>query len=312
MTNYLKKFGWSVQSLALLLVVGLFMVLTLTEVVQRLTVVPTQFAPIEKREMRLAANPKIGFEPIPKFPAQKSMDLYGFVLTSNRLGFRDRDHDVQKPSGVSRILVLGDSAAQGIFIPKDEDIFPALLEKYLKERELNAEVLNFSVIGYNTQQEVETLKDKGLAFNPDLVILAYCLNDRHRVDGGIYDELIFGTSVTSQIDQDTVEEYLGVLSKLSQDHKFKALVVMLPDFAAVDKGEKPYPFESEHEKMRQITESKGCLFLDLLPECIQFKKDNPNSMLGFDGWHPRAEGHRFIADAIAKYIINNNFIRGEQ
>jgi lysophospholipase L1-like esterase len=51
-------------------------------------------------------------------------------------------------------------------------------------------VLNFGVSGYNTQQEVEMLKAKGLRYDPDLVILAYCLNDRERNDGGIYFQLL--------------------------------------------------------------------------------------------------------------------------
>jgi hypothetical protein len=37
--------------------------------------------------------------------------------------------------------------------------------------------VNMSVPGYNTVMEVEALKEKGLRFQPDLVILGYCGND---------------------------------------------------------------------------------------------------------------------------------------
>ena len=49
----------------------------------------------------------------------------------------------------------------------------------------NTEVLNFGVSGYNTQQEVETLREKGLRYSPDLVVLAVCVNDALSHAGGI-------------------------------------------------------------------------------------------------------------------------------
>jgi lysophospholipase L1-like esterase len=112
--------------------------------------------------------------------------MIDFEGKANSLGFRDREHAVAKPAGVYRILVLGDSIVQGLSVANREDLFTSVLE-----RELDAdapgrfEVLNFGVSGYNTQQEVETLRDKGLRYSPDLVVLAYCLNDTY-LDSGPY------------------------------------------------------------------------------------------------------------------------------
>ena len=39
------------------------------------------------------------------------------------------------------------------------------------------EVLNMGVEGYNSIQELEVLKVKTIKYNPDLVIVYYCLND---------------------------------------------------------------------------------------------------------------------------------------
>jgi hypothetical protein len=36
------------------------------------------------------------------------------------------------------------------------------------------EVLNMAVPGYNTAMEVETLKARGLAYEPDVVVVGYC------------------------------------------------------------------------------------------------------------------------------------------
>ncbi|HXU28969.1 MAG TPA: GDSL-type esterase/lipase family protein [Thermoanaerobaculia bacterium] len=140
---------------------------------------------------QLARNPKIGFEPIPAFSTSEvTNDLVGFAGKANRLGFRDREHEVAKPLGVFRILVLGDSVGQGLKVPRYEDTFPALLEARLQRRGVNAEVINLSVTGYNTQQEVETLAEKGLRFSPDLVLVAYTLSDRERLDGNIMETLL--------------------------------------------------------------------------------------------------------------------------
>ena len=63
-------------------------------------------------------------------------------------------------------------------IERTAEAFPAQLEQLLKQQGVAAEVLSFAVSGYNTRQEVATLAGRGLAFHPDLVLLAYCLNDR--------------------------------------------------------------------------------------------------------------------------------------
>ena len=140
---------------------------------------------------QLARDPKIGFEPIPAlFTSELTNDLVDYTGKANRLGFRDRDHAVEKPSGVFRIVVLGDSVGLGLNVARREDIFPALLETRLREEGWNAEVINLSVTGYNTQQEVATLAAKGLQYEPDLVLVAYTLSDRERLDGNIMETLL--------------------------------------------------------------------------------------------------------------------------
>ena len=100
-------------------------------------------------------------------------------------GLRDFDYPLAKPDGTYRILVLGDSIAFGYCNPTEfiarDDTFPKVLERRLNDPPLpgieRVEVINLSVSGYDTAQEVEFLRVKGLAFDPDLVLVAYCLND---------------------------------------------------------------------------------------------------------------------------------------
>ncbi len=85
----------------------------------------------------------------------------------NAAGFRDRDFPREKPAGVFRILVVGDSHAFGFGVPLDKH-FTKLLEGYFT----NVEVMNLGVSGYGVDQELLVLRDAGFAYNPDLV-LAY-------------------------------------------------------------------------------------------------------------------------------------------
>jgi lysophospholipase L1-like esterase len=104
-----------------------------------------------------------------------------------RPGFRDvsadglRDDPVETPKQRFRILMLGDSLA---FNGDDkDDTFPAHLERALRmdARLASAEVLNAGVQGYTNYQELVYLRKYGIRFEPDLVGVAFVLNDLHRI-----------------------------------------------------------------------------------------------------------------------------------
>jgi lysophospholipase L1-like esterase len=97
----------------------------------------------------------------------------------NALGMRGPETTVAKPAGIRRIAVLGDSIAFGYWVA-EKDAFPRQLELLLavvRGPGPAVEVLNFGVPGYNLDQEIEVLRSKALAFAPDLVVIAFCLND---------------------------------------------------------------------------------------------------------------------------------------
>ncbi len=97
---------------------------------------------------------------------------------ANALGFRGPVISSDKPEGTFRILVLGDSVSFGYAV-KPEEAFPALLEEKLQDLfpEKTIEVVNAGVMGYTTYNEVEWLRNRGMALDPDLVLLSFCLND---------------------------------------------------------------------------------------------------------------------------------------
>src|SRR5579863_5146013 len=149
------------KKLSLTLVAVLISLLACEGLVRLVGAAPKIYA-IRKGRFQLSHNPRIGYEPAPLVYSGDELSFYDYRGSSNRLGYRDRDHELAKPPGVYRIVVLGDSIAAGLRVDRTEDIFPEVLERLLRQRGLNAEVVNLSVSGYNTQQEVETLMERGL------------------------------------------------------------------------------------------------------------------------------------------------------
>jgi len=103
----------------------------------------------------------------------------GVPVRINNLGFRDpRDFSVDKGPGVFRILVLGDSVTFG-HGTLDETTYPYLLEQRLTEwrPEIDWQVWNLAVPGYNTRQELLLLEQVGRRYDPDLVVVGFFPND---------------------------------------------------------------------------------------------------------------------------------------
>lgn len=103
----------------------------------------------------------------------------GVPVRINSLGFRDRrEYQLEKPAGVFRILVLGDSVTFG-HGTLDDTTYPYLLEQRLRRwrPDVNWEVWNLGVPGYNTRQELDYLEEIGPRAKPDVVVVGFFPND---------------------------------------------------------------------------------------------------------------------------------------
>lgn len=181
----------------LLLTISIFLAVAVAEIAVRvLKVPPKRMDPLPLRSYRLASNPAIGYEYQPNYRAtDEPYDASHRGFNFNSSGFRDRERWPAKPPGVFRVIVLGDSTTAGNGVPEFEKIYTAKLEAYLEthsaEDGLEYEVLNMGVGGYHTMQEIETLREKGLAYDPDLVLLLFCFNDFYiNHDGGVFPNLV--------------------------------------------------------------------------------------------------------------------------
>lgn len=284
---------------------------------------------------RLSKNPLIGYELVPHFESDVGGPMLDFRGKANSLGFRDREHPVEKPQGVYRVLVLGDSIVQGLGVPSSDDIFTTVLERTLLEQGNDVEVLNFGVSGYNTLQEVETLREKGLPFASDLIVLVFCVNDTYLDCGGILEylgraelqrtatlglpgmlrksALVRLTSMIlnrhrfnlgDSLGENRVEQAFENLANLSRDFGFTTLVVWFPILAP-----RKYGSDNQlHQMVKMLSELNGFHYYDLSDTMYTHAK---RGKINLDDLHPNADGHHLVGYELASQI-NTRFLRHQE
>jgi lysophospholipase L1-like esterase len=96
----------------------------------------------------------------------------------NEDGFRGPRHARAHPQGAFRIAVLGDSLTFGYGVDESQ-IYTELLGAELAEQGASrpVEVLNFGVGGYNPYNEAALFEGIAAAYQPDLVLVQFCIND---------------------------------------------------------------------------------------------------------------------------------------
>ena len=129
--------------------------------------------------LRPSRHPDLDYEPVPGVVGFN----WGTQILINSYGFRDADYPVERRPGVPRLVVLGDSIAFGSDLVAGRS-FPDLLEPHFESIGRQVEVLNLAVPGYDTLNEVAFFEQVGAEFSPDIVVVAFCINDlgTHSVD----------------------------------------------------------------------------------------------------------------------------------
>jgi lysophospholipase L1-like esterase len=95
----------------------------------------------------------------------------------NGQGMRaNRDYRYEKPAGVRRVVVIGDSFAIGYEV-NVEQTFAMVLERELEKRHPHIEVLNAGVSGYSTAEAALYLERELIKYDPDVVVSSFYEND---------------------------------------------------------------------------------------------------------------------------------------
>jgi hypothetical protein len=150
--------------LVVLSMFGILLVLVVAEFAVRL-VLP-QWAPTRaERVVFWVYDPQLGWAHRPNQQGRFTHPDFSVSVKINSRGLRDREHDL-RPSDKKRMMILGDSFGWGFGV-EQEDRFSEVLER----RQPDWEIINASVSGYSTDQEYLFVKDRGLAYRPDIVLL---------------------------------------------------------------------------------------------------------------------------------------------
>lgn len=128
---------------------------------------------------RFRLSPLLGWEWTPGYQAVEHFKGVDYQMTINDQGLRNEPVTVPKPAGTYRIIALGDSVTEGPGVELEET-FAKILESLLAQEQSDGrmiEVIDAGTGDYGTEQELIWLRERGLSYQPDLVLLNFYLND---------------------------------------------------------------------------------------------------------------------------------------
>lgn len=113
---------------------------------------------------------------LPGVTHRAAKPYYDVTLRANRLGFNDAEHELAKPEGGFRVLLLGDSFVEGVQVAPERHM-ARLLEGLAQRDGHPLEVIAMGTSGWGQSHELATYESVGRGFSPDLVVAFFCPND---------------------------------------------------------------------------------------------------------------------------------------
>lgn len=250
---------------------------------------------------------------------------YGIDIKINGDGFRD-DREYSYFKDKKRIIMLGDSMSFGLNI-KLEDTYGKIISKNLAY-----DVLNFSTSGYNTEQELSILKNKAIFYQPDIIILNFCLNDIYPAENNITNHPIknktnyfyqymrskcaviarrfgyrggFISSVQGKYTNNNAGwkscmDSILEMKRIADENKSKFIVVVIPFLSDLTEH---HPLKKEIACVIEFCDKNNIDRIDLLP---YFIGENPEELwINPVNGHPNKKANeimaRHVGDVIAMY-----------
>ncbi len=118
-----------------------------------------------------SSNADIKYELVPSSKGY----AWGAKVEINAHGYRGQISTPGRFAGF-RIIAIGDSITFGNMLPV-KSTYSYQLNGLLNEPFPGYDVINFGVGGYDILQSVSLLEHRGLIYEPDLVVVGFCLND---------------------------------------------------------------------------------------------------------------------------------------
>jgi hypothetical protein len=142
------------------------------------------------------AHPDLGWVHAPNVRLRQNNWGVETLMETNSLGMYDIDYTPTPPPNTYRLILLGDSYAEGAHVNR-LDTFQQVLETCLNARTSPSgpryEVLNLGVSGYGPSQYLTMLRQYGLGYQPDLVLVSlYPGNDYVDEMGNTFSDYAWG------------------------------------------------------------------------------------------------------------------------
>jgi hypothetical protein len=283
-----------------------------------------QAAPSRPTGLRASEHPELFYENTPNFHEDGERKF-------NSLGMRDEERTFD--TSRETIVVVGDSieAWRALSVP---ELYPRRLEAMLNRTagSPSIQVVNLGVTGYSLHQKLAMLQHRGLAWNPRLAIVGYCLNDpipagellayfdgrrapplllrsvkflnsrvrllAHRYGADFYQEI----HRPDKASWTALRTDLTTLGRLGTENGFEPVLLIFPlmgDTAA------DYPWRDIHERLSSVARAAGVTVVDLL----EHYKAAGFARVRTDNVHPNALGHQIAARELHRVISESRSAR---
>ena len=264
---------------------------------------------------------------------------------ANSRGYRDYDYSHPKDSRTFRIIIIGDSVAQGWSLELDE-AFGKVLEQKLNADSafLKYEVVVLARLGYSTSQQLVIFEEEAFEYEPDLILWSYCLNDpahpfyhnangelgryfhrptlqighwfgkrwfhlKQRIRGRRCDNPEFHHFMHC-VYWPQVQRDIQRIGEIAEENHVPVVFMIHPVFEERHDDFSDYTLLDVHEKLTGTAADAGLTPLDLLDvfEPYPYEEIKFEWDNWYDPWHPNANGHKIIGDYIFDALVRNGMI----
>lgn len=269
-------------------------------------------------------------------PSQRAT-LMGVEVALNALGNRGPELIDPKPSGTSRVLVLGSSVTMGWGVPF-ESVFTTVSQQRLNTEQpfgpaVRFEFANAGIGNYSTAFQHELFRAQYPLVKPDLVVLNYFISDVQPRNKG-RDNLLLKHSYLaawgfdrysqwqfSRQGKDLFSHYAefyaagsepwiaaqrhirDIRDTLAADG-VPLVVMMVPDIHDLSAGS---PYQALYAEMERAFRSSGLDVVNTFGAFQQrFGSDVASLWIQSDDPHPNAAGHALLADQLVTHLVHVN------
>jgi lysophospholipase L1-like esterase len=185
-----------------------------------------------------------------------------------------------------RILILGDSIANGAGADRWEHSFVALWIEHLRGRyEAPIRFANVSFGGRTSGDGLPIAASTVLDVRPDLVVIAFGVNDQKAIRPARFRR-------PRTIPPERFKRNVEAMAKLVQARVGADVILVAPCLLPVATKSRLY-----RDALAELAAERGFALADPLA----FWHDGPE-LIAADGVHPSAAGHRLYADALIEHL----------